>query len=501
MSAFAPTAEQTEAIDKFLTGKPLVIEAGAGTGKTSTLILLAEAAPEKQMQYVAFNRAIVDESRSKMPSNVNCSTIHSLGMRAVGSKFRHRLDSSRLKSQEIARRLDVDECYVTLGDGTKKRLAAGYLASHVMRGIVNFCQSADARPGPEHLPYIEGIDLPTAAGKRTWDNNREVGKRLSGAIARAWKDLTDIEGVLPYGHHVYLKLWELSDPKIYADVVLFDEAQDASPVMASIISQQTEAQRVYVGDSQQQLYAWLGAVNALGQIDGAERAFLTKSFRFGAEIARTANLVLEWLDAELRITGNESIDSTLAPLPDPDAVLCRTNAVAVSTCLGAMEQGKKVHLVGGAREIVDFAKAAKDLQGGRSTYHRDLSCFDSWTEVELYVQNDPQGSDLALMVRLVNDYGVKAIIDGLGQTVTEAKSDLIVSTAHKSKGREWARVKLAGDFPEDTEDPGELRLLYVAATRARLVLDHYAAPMFFTARPSNQPAEYIDAEGDVTASR
>jgi superfamily I DNA/RNA helicase len=59
--------------------------------------------------------------------------------------------------------------------------------------------------------------------------------------------------------------------------------------------------------------------------------------------------------------------------------------------------------------------------------------------------------------------------------IAESEADVIVSTAHKSKGREWSTVRLAGDFAEPLERgagaDGELRLLYVAATRARDVLD------------------------------
>lgn len=486
MSDYTPTAEQQNAVDLFKTGHPLVIEAGAGTGKTSTLILLAEARPDLQMQYVAFNKAIVVESSTKMPANVACNTIHSLAMKAVGRRYSKRLNGGRMKSDQIARQLGVDPMVVTVEPGNTKRLAGGFLASHVMKSILEFCQSADERPGSRHFPYIEGIDLPDALGRRTYANNNLVADELLGHQAAAWADVCDTAGVLPYTHAHYLKLWERSAPVIHADVVLFDEAQDASPVMASIIAQQTAAQRVYVGDSQQQLYAWLGAVNALRQIDGAERAFLTKSFRFGPEIARTANLVLEWLDAELRIEGHAPIESTLARLTDPSVVLCRTNATAVSTCLREMGAGRKVHLVGGAKEIVAFAEAAEKLMRGQSVWHPELQCFDSWGEVQQYVANDPQGSDLALSVKLVDEYGPRPIIEGLGGTVAEDRADLVVSTGHKSKGREWDRVQLAGDFPEDTTDPGELRLLYVAVTRAKLVLDHYAAPMFFGARVKTQ---------------
>lgn len=62
---------------------------------------------------------------------------------------------------------------------------------------------------------------------------------------------------------------------------------------------------------------------------------------------------------------------------------------------------------------------------------------------------------------------------------------MTVSTAHKAKGREWPRVKIADDFtpPQDSDqhddagqavpgpiDDGEARLAYVAVTRTRLDL-------------------------------
>jgi superfamily I DNA/RNA helicase len=53
--------------------------------------------------------------------------------------------------------------------------------------------------------------------------------------------------------------------------------------------------------------------------------------------------------------------------------------------------------------------------------------------------------------------------------------EIILTTAHKSKGREWDVVWLASDFPSNWNNKGEwvgLRdeernLLYVAVTRAR----------------------------------
>ena len=55
---------------------------------------------------------------------------------------------------------------------------------------------------------------------------------------------------------------------------------------------------------------------------------------------------------------------------------------------------------------------------------------------------------------------------------------MVISTAHKSKGREWDRVRIAADFkaPEEGKTPSraELMLLYVAVTRAKVALDRTA---------------------------
>jgi superfamily I DNA/RNA helicase len=68
------------------------------------------------------------------------------------------------------------------------------------------------------------------------------------------------------------------------------------------------------------------------------------------------------------------------------------------------------------------------------------------------------------------------VIDTMGRLVPEQAAQVVVSTAHKAKGREWPRVRIADDFHqpkgEDTPIPqAEAMLAYVAVTRARLALD------------------------------
>lgn len=474
ISAPAPTEEQTAALDYFRDGKPLVIEAGAGTGKTTTLELLARST-DQPGYYGAFNAAVAAEVHRRMPTSVDSSTVHSLAMRYVGARLnaRRRLEAPRMAPWHLAKRLGLDRIAVTV-NGRTKVLQAGWLAGKVMRGVRNFCQSSDPEPTGRHIPYVEGIDEAQTDGRRGHRNNRELAAYLEPFLLKAWADLLDPDGQLPFTHDVYLKVFQLDGIVLPVRFVLFDEAQDANPVMLGIMATQAGAglQVVYVGDSQQQIYEWRGAVNALADVEGANRTFLTQSFRFGPALAEVANAVLAQLGAPLRLTGTPTINTRLGHVPDPTALLCRTNATAVDMVLSLQRDGRNPMLVGGSKEIVEFARAAAQLQAGEKTWHRDLACFDTWREVQEYVDSDPQGDDLRTMVRMLDDYGPQIILDALAGLVGEDMADVVVSTAHKSKGREWPSVRLAGDFeiPAETS-PGEWRLLYVAATRARLELD------------------------------
>ncbi len=485
-----PTTEQTQAVDAFRTGGSLVIEAGAGTGKTTSLVMLSHATPFRRGQYLAFNKAIVADSGARFPENVAARTMHSLAYGAVGKNYRPRMDAGRrMRSEDIARALRIDPIEVSTGAGSdKRRLAPGWLAGRVMEAVGRFCSSADDVPGVEHFAYVDGLDMPQADGRRGYTINREVNRYLAPHLGRAWADLSQLRGSLRFDHDHYLKLWQLGGAVIPADFILFDEAQDVRPVFRAIVEAQA-AQQVWVGDSAQAIYEWTGAVNALEQMRADQRCYLTQSFRFGPAVAEVANRVLEVLDTPMRLRGLESIDSTVIlpgdDAPVPDGILTRTNACSVRQVLAAMLAGRSVHLVGGGKEVLAFARAAEELQLNGHTSHRELSCFQDWAAVQAYVQADALGGELRLLVKLVDEFGFRQIERALAHMPAEANAEVIVSTAHKAKGREWRRVKLGDDFPAPSAetgvlDPAELRLLYVAATRAKNVLDLTACPTLAT---------------------
>ncbi|MCU4183855.1 UvrD-helicase domain-containing protein [Acidiferrimicrobium sp. IK] len=259
-----------------------------------------------------------------------------------------------------------------------------------------------------------------------------------------------------------------------------DEAQDADPCIAGVVESQHHAQLIAVGDSAQAIYGWRGAGDFLARVDAHHRLRLTQSWRFGAAVAEEANTWLGVVGTELRVVGNPNLDSTLGPLDQPDSVLCRSNGGTIQQLLDAHDKGVRVHLVGDGKEMLALAQAAERMQDGRAAAHPELVAFNTWQEVVDYAENDPGGSDLAVAVQMIERYGPSEVIRAINGTVPADRAELRVSTAHKSKGLEWDRVRIGSDFREPLDKvtgqplpiPREDAMLaYVAVPRAKLVLD------------------------------
>lgn len=157
-----PTPEQQAAIEAYGTGDDLVIQAGAGTGKTSTLRMLAESAPRRRGLYVAFNRAIAADAQRSFPRSVQASTAHSLAFRAVGHQYKDRLDGPRVPARLAAQYLGINGP-THIGDDVPI-LAPQQTARIVMGTVARFARSADTEPHAGHLPHVTRFD--TAAQRQ-----------------------------------------------------------------------------------------------------------------------------------------------------------------------------------------------------------------------------------------------------------------------------------------------------------------------------------------------
>lgn len=464
---FKPTEDQAAALEAFLQGRSLKINAFAGSGKTSTLQLLANATGLRG-QYLAFNKSIVADAGERFPATVDCSTSHSLAFRAAPSGYKR--DIGKLTNKctakqlvellEIKRRCFGDRYMVTPD-------SQGYLYLETIR---RYAQSADDELGAHHVPTLGAL---RAAPQEVL---REVSQFALEGAREVWSRMLSERDPLPLGHDGYLKLWGLSRPIIAADYIMLDEAQDTNPVVLDILQRQ-RGQLIYVGDRYQQIYEWRGAVNAMESIETDTSTYLTTSFRFGNAIADLATKMLLKLGERQPVKGNPDLVSRIGRT-NPEAVLARTNATTITAVIEALDAGRRPHLVGDKSELTEMLKGVQALKERQPANCPAFFGFESWDAVVDFARSD-EGAHLVMFVNLVEKRGERQLLWALNRTVDEERADLVISTAHKSKGREWKSVRLMDDFlrsspgeKKDKEpDPSELRLLYVALTRAKESLD------------------------------
>lgn len=468
LNGFPPTDEQEKAVDHFVSGDSMKISAFAGTGKTSTLRFLAATAPKERGLYLAFNRSIAKEARSVFTAKTDCRTTHSAALTDLRPRYAFPRDKwfNDIGPKQLASAWQVGRY-----DAGAMILEPDMVTYLAIQAVKRFCQSGDDEVEARHV-RLAGKALGLSAERRV-----ELEEFILAMARQLWASRISEKSDIPLGHDGYLKLWSISKPQLAYSFVLLDEAQDTNPAVLSILKRQ-KTQMIYVGDKHQQIYEWRGAENAMETIEGIPETHLTMSFRFGPAIADAANRVLAALGESKSLVGNPNKRSEVVGEGIARAVLTRSNAMLFREIVNAIDNNMKPHVVGGTREMKALLNDVDRLQKGEPGARPEFFGFTNWAEVVEYAQK-PEGENLAQFVNLVEQMGRSALWRAvLSTTDTEADADIVVSTAHKAKGREWKSVRLSEDFASAELENGripysEARLFYVAMTRAeeRLVVD------------------------------
>ncbi len=177
MPELKPTAEQLQIVEAARRGANLVIQAGAGTGKTSTLKMVARARRDRSL-YIAYNRSIAQEAGRSFPTHVTCRTAHSLAFAAVGKRFAHRLNGPRELPSRRAEILGT----TFLDLGPQLTISPVQMARIAVETVTRFCYSAEDDITTEHVPHQHGVFGAAHAA-------------LAAAVVpyarRAWADVND----------------------------------------------------------------------------------------------------------------------------------------------------------------------------------------------------------------------------------------------------------------------------------------------------------------------
>ena len=422
---------------------------------------------ESKPLHLAYNKAIQIDAARKFPSHVDCKTAHSIAYRATAYQIKDRVRT--LSIFDILRYIEIKHIYCY------DESDVAYLTLKVLRVFVN----SDRKEIDKKFKYSGVLD--DVRGEKL-EETEAIKDYVIGRAAEYWKQCTERGAVIPIEHDFYLKMYQLSSPDLSSiyDFILFDECQDANPVLLDILLKQ-KCQKIYVGDEHQQIYSWRGSINSFAKL-GGEICYLSRSFRFGNEISRFANIIIVAKNETHLLCGSPTIDSKLVAnkLPSPFTVLCRTNARIIEKILAF--QKHKLHVVGGINEILTLAKSGYALYSGNKdkVSHSKLKYFKSW-EAMLHFNHKYQDPDITFLAKLIKEHkgSFKKIINQIEDAcyVEEGKAEVTLSTIHKSKGREWDNVVLEDDFIIFTNevpleeilvyDVEELNLIYVGVTRTK----------------------------------
>ncbi|NWI61090.1 FBH1 helicase, partial [Calyptomena viridis] len=278
------THEQQRILNhKIEPGQTVKIMAFAGTGKTSTLVKYAEKFPHLNFLYVAFNKAVAEKGKKVFPRNVTCKTFHSLAFGSVGRLYKEhgKLNFSKMSVFSLSSLLRNREGQSLFVRGKT-----------VSQTLESFFSSSDEEICEEHTP----IWFKNTHGQRKLVSAAE--KRINVEEAKEiWHNMKKLDGDAEKRYKMtcdgYLKLWQLSKPKLSGyDAIFVDEAQDCTPAIVDVVLSQS-CGIILVGDPHQQIYTFRGAVNTLYSVPHTHVYYLTQSFRFGPEIAYVGATILD----------------------------------------------------------------------------------------------------------------------------------------------------------------------------------------------------------------
>lgn len=472
-----PTAEQHAVLNA--TGRMVRINARAGTGKTTTLAMLAQKYKKQRLLYLVFNRKAMEEAKTIFPSNTEVRTVHSLAYKGEGYKWKETLGHFSPADMLFA--------FPEAGEQLLATLSHDFL--------VFFLNSPYHRLEEAVKPFQ--VYLP--------EHSRSVLEFYQPRIVQAARDLATAwnTGQKSCPHDFYLKLFHKSRQFHQAlsryDLILVDEGQDLSEIMLDAL--RTCQQRiVLVGDSHQQIYSFRYAVDAMRKLPCDEEFELTLSFRFGEAIADLASVFIQEAKQvpQFRIQGNQKRHSQVevyhriphAAQKQKTAMLSRSNVAlfenAMSFRSGATPFTFERDLYPLLMRTLDvYWLAQEHKEKIRDHLIRTFHTLDELGEYAKTTDN----FQLQGMIEIVEKYqeefpGVIFEMADLCKSREKQESQekyaprdgIILSTIHSAKGQEYDHVYIDKDLAEtldavkkhDAEaGSDEMNVAYVGFTRAK----------------------------------
>lgn len=510
------------------TAPHVLVEALAGTGKTTTLVeglkivkglptkikpspqqaavwdALAASRSAVNVAFVAFNKAIADELRDRVPQGCDAMTMHSFGNKAVRRAYPNVQMNEYRVSDIICRIMDT----------TPKDLRRmNPILLQATEKLVSLCK----------MNLVGSVSTLTG-DKKAFDWNEELGalaahydiecngsrEKVFDLVPQVLEKCLDVanDGSMDFSDMIWLPI-VMDLPIFQYDLLLVDESQDLNRCQQAL-AKKAGKRLVLCGDKHQAIYGFAGAddqsmdrmAEELAATDrGCIRLPLTVTRRCGKAIVKEAQKIVPQFEAhEGNPAGKIStalytyddnhkkrpVEKTYVPLvQDGDMVICRVNAPLVSQCFQFLRMGRKANILG--RDIGQGLITTVKKQRAHSVPEL-LGSLDNWLHLETEKEQAKRNPSESRLIALQDRYDclvcftegantVEEVIGKIETIFTDEHNGIGVRFAsiHKSKGLEARAVFLLEPKGATVPHPmakgkwqikQEWNLRYVAQTRA-----------------------------------
>lgn len=446
--------------------KHIAVNAYAGCTKSSTMLEYIKAHPNENITFLVYNKSMEMEfkQRAKDTTNANISTIHSLAYKWFTNKY--------------GKRAFKNISVVDVKNVLKSRMEYSQLSLIKFYYDMYLCSDVE---DPRELQTLSDDD-----------------KHLLPFVKRLFDYYVNSDTIQ---HNVYLKLFQLSKEKIDCDTLIVDEFNDVNMCMLSIVVNNLDKKVLVVGDSLQNLNSFNYTVDGLSIMIKKykfKEYSLTMSFRVSEDVASVTSRYLSYMyDDTIRFHGNKhtkfaKIDLTRATKDNQVHLLCRNRLGGLIEVLKVLSvnKNKKFYYVGGIdsfglKDIERIHQYNGTIYIGGEKFHI--------SQLRKMLNDDIKDPEISKAVSLY-DFGKKydefLPLLRFTETTNKDEADIIVQTAHSSKGLTVKNVYLASDFKpieiikkemllmkESGNEylynvaKSEINLLYVGMTRPTELLD------------------------------
>jgi superfamily I DNA/RNA helicase len=285
------------------------------------------------------------------------------------------------------------------------------------------------------------------------------------------------------------------------DVIMLDEAGDINAVTLEIFMLLPANLKIMVGDPLQNIYSFNHTINGFKALkDVGVTKTLSQSFRCSTAIASSIeDFIHRHLDDTIVFKGTDHTDTTIRS----EAIISRTNSGLIEYMITLTESHTPFNLTRQAKEIFSnmltlmnlkkdckiFDHSMKYIQKDVDHYYESKTKLSKYKSCLAYILalHGEEDRNIKIAAQTIMKHGASKIYDAYkhAQQAEKHPDDhfLTLSTCHSSKGLTFDYVTIAHDFDLDdiigikksersSIDEEELRLYYVACSRARLKLNN-----------------------------